>query len=130
MKKIEEIERAFESYTRLDTIKKTMVNWLMEREILVAKRDCYGKSMSLNSREKEPDLYCWHCTLCRKVVKIRAGSFFETHSSTPLIILARIIFFYFSGGLEKTQRGERIRHEIQDTASNLQRNPAKNKNLL
>eukprot|EP01022_Parablepharisma_sp_SALTPOND_P010340 TRINITY_DN14262_c0_g1_i1.p1 TRINITY_DN14262_c0_g1~~TRINITY_DN14262_c0_g1_i1.p1 ORF type:complete len:331 (+),score=20.23 TRINITY_DN14262_c0_g1_i1:332-1324(+) len=99
MEKIRRIEEGFATTTNMDTITRTheaTMKWLHDNGVLPTPSPCCGMSMRLHKKATQGDGYHWKCLLCKKTLSIRAGSYFAHHTKIPLLILARVIFFYFA----------------------------------
>ncbi len=48
--------------------------------------------------QTEFDVYFCKCLVCKKTLALRSGTYLANHPKIPLLVLARIIFYYFPRG--------------------------------
>jgi len=106
MEIVKEIQKSFAKSGSLYEItrnhKKTF-NYLWEKGILKKPLTCCDKEMSLVSDTSKCDGFIFRCNKCLSRNRIRYGSFLDKHHKIPLIIYARIIFWYFCQGNPSTK---------------------------
>eukprot|EP01022_Parablepharisma_sp_SALTPOND_P034515 TRINITY_DN9204_c0_g1_i1.p1 TRINITY_DN9204_c0_g1~~TRINITY_DN9204_c0_g1_i1.p1 ORF type:complete len:440 (+),score=17.05 TRINITY_DN9204_c0_g1_i1:104-1321(+) len=102
MERIKAIEDHFASYLDLGRITEkhdSTVQWLWSVGILKKQQTCCGEQMKVYSDKDRLDLYYFYCSRCKRKVNLREGSFFADYTKTPLIILTRLVFFYYADGI-------------------------------
>jgi len=66
--------------------------------LLVERHWCCGIECSIVRCNQRLDGQ-FRCTYCRRKYSIRSGSFFDSFRRVPLVILTRLVFYYFAQGI-------------------------------
>ena len=83
-------------FLQLTTNHQRTVTWLREQRLLPSERVCCGDNCVLGVNARSIDGQMFRCSHCGAKYNIREGTRWERFRRIPLIVLTRLIFYFFA----------------------------------